>query len=82
MNGKWCVPYGTPTGRRLGLLISGTTLTYLNDIIWSTTGFQVATVHGAIEECGNLDYPGLYIRLDDPDVYRFLIETIKISEEN
>ncbi len=33
---------------------------------------QIATVHGGIRDCGDIDFPGLYIRLDDPDVFNFV----------
>ncbi len=37
---------------------------------------QIATVQGAIRDCGDADYPGLYIRLDDPNVFNFIDTTI------
>jgi len=37
---------------------------------------QIATVQGAIRDCGDVDYPGLYIRLDDPNVFSFINTTL------
>ncbi len=37
---------------------------------------QIATVHGAVGDCGDADFPGIYIRLDDPSVYNFIFLTI------
>ncbi len=38
---------------------------------------QIATVQGGIRDCGDPDYPGLYIRLDDPSVLEFINESIQ-----
>ena len=37
---------------------------------------QIATVHGGIRDCGDVDFPGLYIRLDDPSVLNFINSVI------
>ncbi len=37
---------------------------------------QIATVQGAVRNCGDLDYPGLFIRLDDPSVFNFVLSSI------
>ncbi len=37
---------------------------------------QIATVHGAVRDCGDSDFPGIYIRLDDPTVFNFIFPTI------
>ena len=37
---------------------------------------QIATVHGGIRDCGDVDFPGLYIRLDDPNVFNFINSVI------
>jgi hypothetical protein len=29
-------------------------------------------VEGGIGDCGNIDYPGIYVRLEDPEVFEFL----------
>jgi hypothetical protein len=35
---------------------------------------QIGIVQGGIRDCGDPDYPGLYIRLDDPEVLNFIFE--------
>ncbi len=35
-------------------------------------GFQIAIVQGGIRNCGDLDYPGIFVRLDDPAVFNFI----------
>ena len=37
---------------------------------------QIATVQGGIRDCGDEDFPGIYIRLDDPSVYSFINSVI------
>ena len=36
----------------------------------------IATVQGGIRDCGDTDFPGLYILLDDPIVLNFIFSTI------
>ena len=43
---------------------------------------QIATVQGGIRDCGDSDYPGLYIRLDDPDVLRFIRNVLYCTGNN
>ena len=45
----------------------------------SFSGVQVATVQGGIGECGDVDYPGLFVRLDDPSVWNFITTTTGIQ---
>jgi hypothetical protein len=40
---------------------------------------QIATVQGAIRNCGDVDYPGLFIRLDDPSIFSFIRSTINAT---
>lgn len=42
---------------------------------------QIATVAGAIRDCGDQDYPGLYIRLDDPSIFNFIRSAINNSSK-
>ncbi len=42
---------------------------------------QIATVQGAVRDCGDVDYPGIYIRLDDPTVFQFIHSVINPSEK-
>ena len=41
---------------------------------------QVALVSGGVGECGNKRFPGIYVRLNNPDIYQF-IEKITKSKE-
>lgn len=43
---------------------------------------QIATVQGGIRDCGDSEYPGLYIRLDDPSVFRFIRKATNLSKED
>jgi hypothetical protein len=45
-----------------------------------TPGFQIATVEGGVSECGDVDYPGLYVRLDDPQVFEFIDSHVRTQE--
>ena len=36
----------------------------------------IATVQGGIRDCGDTDFPGLYVLLDDPSVLNFIFATI------
>jgi len=57
---------------------SGGPLMYFNSEIdrW----IQIATVHGGIRDCGDVDFPGLYIRLDDPVVLNFINSKIDSTD--
>ena len=37
---------------------------------------QIAIVQGQIGECGNEDYPGIYVRLNHPSVLSFIHSAI------
>jgi hypothetical protein len=37
---------------------------------------QIATVHGAVRECGDEEYPGIYVRLDHPSILNFMSSVI------
>ncbi len=43
---------------------------------------QIATVQGGIRDCGDADYPGLYIRLDDPNVLSFIRTVLYFTGDN
>ena len=48
----------------------------------SYSGIQIAIVEGGIRHCGDVDYPGLYIRLADPSIWGFVNATLsKINTE-
>jgi len=35
-------------------------------------GIQIAVVQGGVQNCGDIDYPGIFVRLDDPEVLNFI----------
>jgi secreted trypsin-like serine protease len=37
---------------------------------------QIATVEGGVGDCGDRDYPGIYVRLDHPSIWNFIATTI------
>ena len=38
---------------------------------------QIATVEGGVGECGDKDYPGIFVRLDHPSIWEFISSTMK-----
>ena len=49
-------------------------LTSLNSKLHSISppGLQIAVVQGGIRNCGDKDYPGIFVRLDDPAILNFI----------
>ena len=43
---------------------------------------QFATVQGSVGDCGDIEYPGIYIRLDNLPVLSFISKTIKHNSGN
>ncbi len=43
---------------------------------------QFAIVQGSIGECGDIDYPGIYVRLDHSSIMSFITWTIGKSSGN
>ena len=41
---------------------------------------QVAIVHGSVAGCGDVEFPSVYVRLDDPEVHEFIISSIKMNQ--
>ncbi len=37
---------------------------------------QIGIVYGAVGECGHHVYPGIFVNLEDPNIYWFVMETI------
>jgi hypothetical protein len=37
---------------------------------------QIATVEGAIRDCGDIDFPGIYVRLDHPSIFQFIEDNL------
>ena len=46
------------------------------------TGIQIATVHGGVRDCGDVEYPGIFIRLDDPSIWHFINDSMSQIETN
>ena len=40
---------------------------------------QIATVEGGVRDCGDEEYPGIYVRLDHPSVLDFITSTTLVS---
>jgi hypothetical protein len=38
---------------------------------------QIATVRGGVGECGDDAYPGIFVRVDHPSIWKFISSTIK-----
>ncbi len=43
---------------------------------------QIATVEGGVGECGDKDYPGIFVRLDHPSIWNFIAETLNAEEQD
>jgi secreted trypsin-like serine protease len=54
---------------------SGGPLMYKDDE--SRKYIQIATVRGGVGDCGDDDYPGIFVRVDHPSVWKFISSTIK-----
>ncbi len=38
---------------------------------------MIAIVEGAIRDCGDIDFPGIYVRLDHSSIWNFIDSTLK-----
>ncbi len=38
---------------------------------------QIATVEGGVKDCGDDEYPGIFVRLNHPSIWEFISSTIK-----
>jgi secreted trypsin-like serine protease len=54
---------------------SGGPLMYKDDDIGKF--IQIATVRGGVGECGDDAYPGIFVRVDHPSIWKFISSTIK-----
>jgi secreted trypsin-like serine protease len=54
---------------------SGGPLMYKDDD--SRKYIQIATVRGGVGECGDDEYPGIFVRLDHPSIWKFINSTLK-----
>jgi len=54
-------------------------LTSLNSKLHSISppGLQIAVVQGGIRNCGDRDYPGIFVRLDDSVVLNFIKSVVR-----
>ena len=43
-------------------------------------GVQIAIVQGGVRDCGDVEYPGIFVRLDDPSVWNFIRTPLCTSE--
>ena len=44
---------------------------------------QIGIVQGAFRDCGDVDFPGIYVRLDDPSIFNFIrlaIDTLAVPK--
>jgi secreted trypsin-like serine protease len=49
---------------------------------WETDSWiQFALVQGAVRDCGDIDYPGIYIRLDDWGIFSFIHSFFEIPSK-
>jgi secreted trypsin-like serine protease len=42
---------------------------------------QIAIVEGGVGECGDKDFPGIFVRLDNPSIWNFIAATIMSVSE-
>jgi secreted trypsin-like serine protease len=54
---------------------SGGPLMYKDDDIGKF--IQIATVRGGVGECDDDAYPGIFVRVDHPSIWKFISSTIK-----
>ena len=40
---------------------------------------QYGSIHGSAEECGSSNFPGIFVRLTEPDVYDFIMSLGSIN---
>ncbi len=38
---------------------------------------QIATVEGGVKDCGDDEYPGIFVRWNHPSIWKFISSTIK-----
>ena len=47
--------------------------------VGSNSWVQIATVFGALGTCGDPNFPGLFVRIDDPKIFEFIQSTLTTS---
>ena len=45
------------------------------------SGIQIATVQGGISQCGSIDFPGIFVRLDNSQVHQFIFSVMENKNE-
>jgi secreted trypsin-like serine protease len=58
---------------------SGGPLMYRDDD--SGKFFQIGTVRGAVGQCGDRDYPGIFVRVDHPSIWKFISSIIQSKKD-
>jgi secreted trypsin-like serine protease len=58
---------------------SGGPLMYKDDD--SGKFFQIATVRGAVGQCGDRDYPGIFVRVDQPSIWKFISSIVQPKKD-
>jgi hypothetical protein len=48
----------------------------------SPLGLQIAVVQGGIRSCGDKDYPGIFVRLDDTEVLNFINSVVNNNKND
>ena len=41
---------------------------------------QIGTVRGAVGDCGEKDYPGIFVRVDHPSIWKFISSIIQTEK--
>jgi secreted trypsin-like serine protease len=50
---------------------------------WETKKWiQFAIVQGAVRDCGDSEYPGIYTRLEDPAIFSFISSVLGITRKS
>jgi secreted trypsin-like serine protease len=48
----------------------------MNKDLHSRKFIQIATVSGGVGNCGDDEYPGIYVRLDHPSIFNFISSVV------
>jgi secreted trypsin-like serine protease len=43
---------------------------------------QIATVEGGVGDCGDIDYPGIFVRIHHPSIWAFIAETLNSEKKD
>ena len=50
----------------------------MKEYIEDKTFVQLGVVHGSVGQCGSAKFPGIYARLEDPEIFDFVTDTLGI----